>query len=135
MSKISIVCICFHNGKVLVAHRNPVGKMGGRWEFPGGKVESNESDESAIVREMQEEFGVEVKVLEKICCSNFENKEVSLELHVYNVDFPYDGMEVPFKLTEHSEYKWINFKEIQKEDFVDSDYSVLKKCMDFFGVK
>ena len=37
--KTSIACIAFDGEKILVAHRNPTGQMGGRWEFPGGKVE------------------------------------------------------------------------------------------------
>ena len=43
MSKTSIACIALFKDKVLVAHRNLVGQMGGRWEFPGGKVEAGET--------------------------------------------------------------------------------------------
>ena len=70
MSKISIACIAYDGEKILIAHRNPTGQMGGRWEFPGGKVEEGETDESAIVREFREEFGVTVSVNEKITLMN-----------------------------------------------------------------
>ncbi|WP_421790605.1 8-oxo-dGTP diphosphatase MutT [Hyphobacterium sp.] len=47
------------DGRVLIAKR-PAGKaMAGLWEFPGGKVEPNETPEQAIVRELREELGIE----------------------------------------------------------------------------
>ncbi|MCR5219234.1 NUDIX domain-containing protein [Treponema sp.] len=134
MSRVSVVCLCYHDGKVLVAHRNPGGQMGNRWEFPGGKVDGTESDEKAILREMHEEFDVDVKVLSKICFKNFVNQDVNLTLHVYSVEFPHDGLAKPFKLTEHTEYKWVNFNEIRQHEFVDSDYSILNDCRNFFEV-
>ena len=58
MNKKSIACIAFNEKNVFIAHRNHVGQMGGRWEFPGGKVEDGETDEQSIIREFEEEFGV-----------------------------------------------------------------------------
>ena len=49
-------------GKILLAQR-PEGKaMAGLWEFPGGKVNENETPEAALVRELREELGVETSV-------------------------------------------------------------------------
>ena len=58
--KKSIACIICNKGKVLIAHRNPTGQMGSRWEFPGGKVDDGETEQEAIRREMREEFDVDV---------------------------------------------------------------------------
>ena len=58
----SIACIDYRNGKFFIAKRQMTGDMGGRWEFPGGKIEEGEDFEIAIKREMKEEFGVDVKV-------------------------------------------------------------------------
>ena len=44
----SIACIDYRNGKVFIAKRQMKGDMGGRWEFPGGKIEENEDFETAI---------------------------------------------------------------------------------------
>lgn len=73
MSNVSIACIALWKNKVLVAHRNPVGQMGERWEFPGGKVEDGEDEATGIVREFQEEFGVKVRVGEHIADAEFEH--------------------------------------------------------------
>ncbi|OAN53279.1 (deoxy)nucleoside triphosphate pyrophosphohydrolase [Sphingobium sp. TCM1] len=47
------------DGRVLLQQRPPGGTMAGLWEFPGGKVESGETPEAALVRELEEELGIE----------------------------------------------------------------------------
>ena len=63
----SVACIDLRDGKVFIAKRQNVGDMGGRWEFPGGKIDAGENFAAAIKREMGEELGVEVEVFEKLC--------------------------------------------------------------------
>jgi 8-oxo-dGTP diphosphatase len=56
-----VAAALFDRGRVLIAQR-PAGKhMAGWWEFPGGKVASDESDRQALVRELREELGIEVR--------------------------------------------------------------------------
>lgn len=127
---ISIACIDYRDGKVFVAKRQNVGDMGGRWEFPGGKVEDDEDFATAIKREMFEEFGVDVSVGNKITESKFFHGDKECGLNVFAVTFAHDGMKSAFKLTEHTEYKWVSFDEIPNLNFVDSDmdvYPVIRK--------
>lgn len=131
--KKSIACIVYKNKKILIAHRNPVGQMGNRWEFPGGKVEDGESEEIAIKREMQEEFGVEAKPVSKITEGFFTHNGKENLLEVYLVQFAHDGIEKKYNLTEHSEYKWVSVNEIPKDNFVDSDLSVYPKVCEFIN--
>ncbi len=59
MVLVSAVALVDVDGRVLLAQR-PEGKsMAGLWEFPGGKVEAGESPETALVRELHEELGIE----------------------------------------------------------------------------
>lgn len=121
MPNISIACIALNGNKVLVAHRNPVGQMGNRWEFPGGKVEPGEGESEGIVREFLEEFGVEVKVGEFIASAEFEHNGKIRQLHAYRIFVPHDGIKEKYVLAEHTEYKWVEFSEIENLEFVDSD--------------
>ena len=106
--------------------------MGGRWEFPGGKVESGESDEQAIVRELKEEFGVQVEVGQKIAETTFKHNGEDFSLHGYLVHFPHNGLDKKFTLTEHTEYDWVELAKIPTMNFVDSDmliYSQVCKAL------
>lgn len=56
---VSAVALIDTDGRVLLAQR-PAGKsLAGLWEFPGGKVERGESPEAALIRELQEELGID----------------------------------------------------------------------------
>ena len=120
----SIACIDYRNGKIFIAKRQMVGDMGGRWEFPGGKIEKGEDLQTAVVREMQEEFGVTVTVGRKITSGSFTHKGKPCTLDVLEVSFPHDGIEKKFELTEHTDYKWVDIDEIPQLNFVDSDLSI-----------
>ncbi len=127
----SVACIVYKDGKILVAHRIPKGDMGNRWEFPGGKVDAGETDQMAIVREMREEFGVKAVPGEKITSCSFFHKEKECFLNAYLVQLEHDGIEKPYVLTEHTEYKWVFPKEIENLSFVDSDLKIYPDVLKF----
>ena len=130
----SIACIDYRNGKIFIAKRQNKGDMGGRWEFPGGKIDGDEGYEAAIKREMKEEFGADVTVGQHITHGTFIHKCKGCEcsLDAFEVTFAHDGIEKPFTLTEHTDYKWVDIEEIPSLNFVDSDLGiypdVLKWC-------
>jgi len=60
MKTLLVVCAALINdkGEVLLAQRPEGKRLAGKWEFPGGKVEADESPEAALTRELQEELGI-----------------------------------------------------------------------------
>ncbi|MBQ3837627.1 MAG: NUDIX domain-containing protein [Treponema sp.] len=134
--KSSVACVVLGKSsatknKILIAHRINKGQMGGRWEFPGGKVDNEENDKETIAREMLEEFGESVLVGERIAVTDFEHNGEKNCLRAYEVFFNNDGLEKPFSLTEHSEVKWVSFDEIPLENFVDSDLKLLPSVKEY----
>lgn len=128
----SVACIAYKNNKVFIAKRKAGGDMGEKWEFPGGKVEEGEDFTSAIKREMLEEFNVSCSVLNKIGQVNFFHKNKERSLFAFQIELPHDGIEKKFDLTEHTEYKWVDFSLIPSLDFVDSDLKLYPIIIDYF---
>ena len=59
MVLVSAVALIDVDGRVLLAQRPPGKSMAGLWEFPGGKIEVGETPEAALIRELQEELGID----------------------------------------------------------------------------
>lgn len=131
----SVACIDYRDGKIFIAKRQKGGDMGGRWEFPGGKIDSGENYQQAIKREMNEEFSVDVDVFEKIGFCQFEHKGKTCTVQAFKVHFAHDGIEKKFVLTEHTDYKWVFPSEIKKLNFVDSDLKLLPEVFKNLGIK
>jgi 8-oxo-dGTP diphosphatase len=110
------------NGLVLIARRKPGRHMGGKWEFPGGKIEPGETPEQSLARELQEELDVSARIGELLCRASYEGEGVSLELLVYRVE----GFEGSPALREHEEIRWVAPRELRHYDLADSDRRVVE---------
>ena len=54
--------ILVHNDRILIAQRRDPDNLAGKWEFPGGKIEHNETPQQCLIREMKEEFDIDVVI-------------------------------------------------------------------------
>ena len=73
LTRVAGCIITDQHQKLLLLHRNKNGKI--QWKTPGGKVEVGESDKQAALRELKEEIGVTVKIVNKIGESDFQENE------------------------------------------------------------
>ncbi|MGO9309815.1 MAG: 8-oxo-dGTP diphosphatase MutT [Spirochaetia bacterium] len=110
------------NGLVLIARRKPGKHMGGKWEFPGGKIEPGETPEQSLARELREELDVNARIGELLCRASYEGDGISLELLVYRVE-GFLGSPV---LHEHEELRWVAPRELRGYDLADSDRRVVE---------
>src|SRR5208283_2293660 len=94
--------------------------MGGKWEFPGGKIEPGETPEQSLARELSEELDVRARIGEQLCHASYEGEGISLELLVYRVE----GFEGTPVLREHEELRWVAPRELRSYDLADSDRRV-----------
>lgn len=101
------------NGKYLIAKRS-TGSIDvlGKWEFPGGKVENNESEKHAIEREIKEEFDMNVKAVKFLINNVCEYPSKTIDLRLYECKH----ISGEFNLHDHSEYKFV-----AKEDIINFD--------------
>lgn len=124
ISMITVVAALIKkDNKVLIAKRSTGDKnVLGKWEFPGGKVEKNETEECAIEREILEEFEMKIKakrfIVNNIC--EYPNKIVDLRL--YECGYV-DGN---FKLYDHSEYSWVELDNLLNYDLALADIPLAK---------
>lgn len=121
----SIAGIALRNNTVFVAKRMPGGTMGGKWEFPGGKAESGETDRETIARELNEEFGLSVKAGDAIGESSFVNGDAHYVLVAMLVSFEGE----PLVLREHEQALWVDASTLSGLDLSDSDRSLLPFIM------
>jgi 8-oxo-dGTP diphosphatase len=96
--------------------------MGGKWEFPGGKIEPGETPEQSLARELGEELCVRACIGEFLCSTFFEADGVSLELLVYRVE----SIEGELTLQEHDEIQWVEPEQLSSYDLADSDRMVVE---------
>lgn len=116
------------DGRVLVAKR-PEGKpMADLWEFPGGKIKDGETPEFALVREIEEELGIEVRE----CCftpiafasHSYEQFHLLMPLYVCRM---WKGIVTP---REGQEVKWMKVNELYSLDMPDADVPLISQLME-----
>lgn len=109
------------DGKILLAQRT-CETLNGKWEFPGGKVESGETHQEALEREISEELSAKVVVQEKLASSDFSIGETRYCLHCYWADLV-SGEPVA---NEHHNVKWVLPQEVSQYDLAPADIPIAK---------
>lgn len=116
------------DGRILIARR-PEGKpMAGLWEFPGGKIEANETPEQAVVRELREELGVEPC---ERCLHPFAF--VSHPYDTFHIVMPlflcrtWDGFARPL---EGQEIAWVRKEQLGRYELAAADRSLAAEIRD-----
>lgn len=111
------------NGKILITQRNLQKDQGGLWEFPGGKIEPNETREDAIIREIKEELDIDIKadnyLEEKVL--NYPEKDINL------IALKCSKINGKIKLLEHEDYRWVDNSELEKFEFAPADIFIVEK--------
>ena len=112
-------------GKILVGQR-PVGHtLAGHWEFPGGKIERNESPEVALARELQEELGIEAEVGKLMLASTHSYGDTGIVILFYEVLF-WKGEP---KAVHHMELKWVEPSELKTLTLPDANRKIIDRIL------
>jgi 8-oxo-dGTP diphosphatase len=112
-------------GRVLLARRQPGKHMGGRWEFPGGKMKPGETPEECLRRELIEELGIECEVGELLGSTVFHQRGIHLKILLYRARI----LSGTPKLYEHEELRWVLPEQIGSFELADSDRRLARRLL------
>lgn len=129
--KLLLVAACAlidTDGRVLIAQRPEGKQLAGLWEFPGGKVEPGETPEETIVRELDEELGIETKVacLAPLTFASHSYETFNLLMPLY-VCRRYWG--IP-QAKEHQALKWVRPNKLRDYDMPPADAPLIPFLID-----
>jgi mutator protein MutT len=120
--RIGVAVIWNDEGKILIDKRKSTGAMGGLWEFPGGKIEPDETVSECIEREIREELGIEIRVGEELTTIEHTYDTFKVTLFVYHC---YHRSGIPQPL-ECEEIRWVLVEELSEYTFPAANVAIIK---------
>lgn len=124
MKEIEVCAAVIIKDKKILLTQRGYGEYKDKWEFPGGKIEKDESKEDAIKREIKEELDASIKVDNFLCKIEYDYTTFYLKMNVFCVSL--EDEHIIFK--EHESYKWISFDDldnVKKLDLLPADNQVI----------
>lgn len=123
MKTIRVVAAIITKDNKIFATQRGYGDFKDGWEFPGGKVELGEKPEDAIVREIKEELGADIKVTGFLTTVEHDYPQFHLSMDCFWAELK-DGTEMVLK--EHEAAKWLERDELESVDWLPADVKVVE---------
>jgi 8-oxo-dGTP diphosphatase len=125
---LNVTCAIIRNeeNEILVVQRGEATDHPLKWEFPGGKLAPDETEEECIIREVKEELSMDIVITGKLRTVDHDYGHKQIHL----IPFICDTLdEIPF-LSEHIAYKWIDNKDLSAIDFSEADIFIAENYLD-----
>ena len=116
-----VAAVIKKNDLFLIANRSFEDNSQGIWEFPGGKVEENETFTSALIREIKEELSLNIKVGNMIATIDLNKTDKNIYVHYYYAII----VSGQICLNVHSEFKWVPHNQLKSFTYIDGDRHIL----------
>lgn len=114
--------VMIQSNRVFAAQRKNSGELALRWEFPGGKLEAAESAEAAIVREIDEELNISIRVMQRLLVVEHQYQTFSITMHAFLCEI----IEGTPRLNEHLDSRWLGKTELYDVAWADADLPIVK---------
>lgn len=123
---VAVGIIVNRNKQILLAKRPEHLHQGGKWEFPGGKVEQNETVTQALIRELKEEVALNVHSSEPFMALSYDypDKQVLLDIHTVS-DFTGEAQGL-----EGQKIAWVDKHDLTHYDFPEANKPILAKLLE-----
>jgi len=122
MIRVAAAIIEDGQGKILIARRKKGKSQEGLWEFPGGKIELEETPEECLERELREEMNIEIEPYAYFG----ENDHWYGETHIRLITYRAGLVSGEIKLVDHDEYSWVNPSQLGEFAFAPADIRFVK---------
>lgn len=117
-----------NQNKIFTTQRG-YGEFKGMWEFPGGKMEPNESREDALKREIEEELNTEISIGDFIQTIEYDYPEFHLTMHCFLCEV----LSGDLSLIEHEDSRWLSADELYGVEWLPADIDVLGKVKEYIN--
>jgi 8-oxo-dGTP diphosphatase len=101
-------------------------KLPGKWEFPGGKVEPGESNEAAIIREIDEELAIHISPVMQLTPSSYNYHHANVQL----IPFVSKVTGGALRLREHSAARLLSPRELELLDWAEADKPIVREVIE-----
>lgn len=125
----AVIVDSFENITEVFATERGYGEFKGQWEFPGGKIEVGETPQQALIREIQEELTVKVKVGKLIDTIEYDYPKFHLNMKCF-LCVIVDGDII---LKEAEDSKWLNKDELYGVNWLPADITLIDKIANFMN--
>ncbi|MBB1192679.1 DNA mismatch repair protein MutT [Flavobacterium sp. SOK18b] len=123
---IHVTCAIIHfDGKILVTQRSEKMKLPLKWEFPGGKLEQDESEADCIKREILEEINIVIEVVKQLSNSVYDYGSFKINL----IPFTANYVSGEIILSEHKDYKLLDKSELLNLDWAEADLPIVEEFL------
>jgi 8-oxo-dGTP diphosphatase len=119
--RIGVAVIWNQSRQILIDKRKVGGAMEGLWEFPGGKIEAGETVADCIVREINEELGIEITVGEHLISIEHTYPTFQITLIVHNCQY-ISGTPQPI---ESDEIRWVEVSDLHQYEFPAANVAII----------
>lgn len=131
MKNIEVVASIILKDKQIFITQRGYGEFKDKWEFPGGKIEPNETKEDALIREIEEELEAKIKIEHFLNTIEYSYPTFHLTMHSYICLLISSSL----VLKEHEAAKFIDIDEIDKYDFLPADILVINELKQYLKRK
>ena len=123
----AVICDSIKEKKLIFATARGYGESKGQWEFPGGKIESGETPQEALVREIKEELDTLISVGDLIDTVEYDYPSFHLSMDCFWCEV----IEGELKLLEAEDAKWLNKGELDSVQWLPADIILISKVKAF----